>query len=231
MAALTLATLRTLTRDLVGDPDNGGTGANTYSDAQHAQAINWAIQYVCTRMHYTYQEAIIIQAVATTPLVFSLANAVNTAGTSAPINDYLIIHRVMTGGRPNGVTAIATSTLIKTTEAEEDLKSPTWRGYTSATIPPKRWLLLDASKIMLVPTPTVGNSSTNYVITVGYTQNPTALSADGDTVDSRIPWPVQNYLKYAAGAWLKQLGGQDEQDIPQSEEWMKIFNDFVGLEN
>lgn len=229
MAALTLSQLRVLTRDLVGDPDNGGTGANTYSDAQMAQAINWAIQYVCTKMRYTYKEALIIQAVSAAPLVFSMAGAVDTAGASAPINDYLIIQRVMTGGRPHSLTAIPTATLIKSTEAEEDLKSPTWRSYTSSTIAPKRWLLLDSTSLMLVPTPTVGNSSTNFVITVGYTQKPTDLAADGDAVDARIPWPVQNYLKYASGAWLKQYGGQDEQDLKQSMTWMQMFNDFIGI--
>lgn len=231
MAALTLLQLRNLVRDLVGDPDNGGTGANTYSDAMMADAINWSIQYVCTRMHYTYKEAMVIQAVSASPLVFSLASAVDTAGAAAPVTDYLVIRRVMTGGRPHSLTAIPTATLIKTTEAEEDLKSPTWRGYTSATIPPKRWLLLDGENMMLVPTPTVGNSSTNFVITIGYTQNPTALSADNDPVDSRIPFPVQNYLKYAAGAWLRQLGGQDLQSLNESSEWLKMFNDFVGLES
>lgn len=231
MAALTLLQLRTLTRDLVGDPDNGGTGANTYSDSMMNDAINWAVQYVCTRMGYTYKEALIIQAVSASPLVFSMAGAVNTAGTSAPINDYLVLRRVMTGGKPNGVSAIATATLIKSSEAEEDLKSPTWRGYTSATIAPKRWLLLDGTNIMLVPTPTVGNSTTNFIITVGYSQKPTDLSANGDTVDSRIPWPVQNYLKYAAGSWLRQMGGQDLQSLQESSEWLKVFNDFVGLES
>lgn len=235
MAALTLANLTTLVRDLIGDPINttavGGVNNTDYTATQVTDSINWAIQYVCTQMHYTYVETMIISAVGTVPLAFPLSGGVNAAGAAAPINDYLIIRRVMTGGTPHLLTAIPTSTLLLSSEAEEDMKSPTWRGYSSATIPPKRWLLKDGTTIFLVPTPTVGNSTTNFVITVGYTQKPTDLAADADPVDSRIPWPVQNYLKYAAAAWLKQLGGRDVHDQQQAAEWMKMFNDFVGLES
>lgn len=234
MAALTLATLNTQVRELVGDPVNvglgTGAGANTYSDAQIADAINWAIQYVCDKMDYTYQETMVIQAVGAVPLTFPLANGVLPSGVAQPINDYLSVKRVMTGGSPHLLTAISLSSLLMTTEAEEDAKNPAWRSYSSGTIAPRRWLFLDGATIVLVPTPTTGNSGANFVVTVGYTQKPTALANNTDVVDSRIPWPVQNYLKYAAGAWLKQLGGQDQQSLTQSTAWLEVFNKFAGIE-
>ena len=216
MAALALSTLLTQVRDLVGDQTpayTGGTNNTRFSDAQITDAINYACQDLCIRNGYSYTEAAVT---ATTPFAsYSLAS----------ILDYLIIRRILLSGQGE---------LLASAEADEDLRNPFWRTATAdmVTAFPRRWLLKDGATVLIIPAaaqayPTNG---TTVTITVGYIQRPTILVANTDTVDSRIPWPVQIYLKYAAASWLKQFSGTDQTDLAQAQAWMTMFLGYIGGE-
>lgn len=219
MASLTLAQLRTQVQDLIGDNAQiAGTNNQTYSDAQIADAINYAIQDLCTKQNWTYLDA---DVTATTPF-----QSYSMIGT---IQDYLKIRRVFL---KNSGTSPATYTeLLKSSYVEEDVKNAEWRQLTADMVNtfPRRWVSMDGETIFIIPRPTAAYpSGTTVTITVGYIQRPAALVSDSDTVDDRIPWPVQIYLKYAACAWLKQLSGQDTMDPSYAKVWMDMYNQLIS---
>jgi len=217
MAALTLTTLNAQVRDLVGDPSNSGTGANTYSDPQITDAINYAIQDLCTRMHFTYVEK---DLTATTPW------SSFTLGSIA--QDYISIRRIML--KNSGTSPASYTELLQSTYAQEDLRNNAWRQLTAdmSTGFPLRWILQDGETIVAIPRPTAAYpSGTTVTLTIGYVQQPTALASGTDPVDARIPFPIQIYLKYAAASWLKVLSGKDITDLNQAKAWMDQFNAYI----
>lgn len=221
MAALTLAQLQLYTRDLVGDPSNSGTGANTYTDQQVTDAINFACQDICNKLNFTYKSQDIT---ATTPF--------QSYDLTTLAQDYVKIRRVAL--KDTSTTPVSYTELLKSTYGEEDLRNPAWLQLTCTppTTLPRRWVLVDGKTIYVVPRPTAAYpaAGTTVTITVGYVQQPTVLVNTTDTVDTRIPWPVQIYLKYAAASWLKQFSGQDTQDLQQANEWMQQFNNYIGYQ-
>lgn len=220
MAALTLATLIAQVRDLVGDQApavTGGTNNTTFTDTQITDAVNYACQDLCVRNGYSYMEADIA---VTTP--FQQYPMVGVC------QDYLIIRRVMLKGSSSAETQ-----LLKSSEAEEDIKNPAWRQLTADMVAtfPRRWVLKDGKTIWPIPTPTAAYpSGTTVTLTVGYIQQPSTLVNMTDTVDARIPFPVQIYLKYAAASWLKEFSGTDQTDLAQAAAWMKQFLGYIGGE-
>lgn len=137
--------------------------------------------------------------------------AVDAAGIVNIPTDYMKVNRVIYSG----------SQLVESAFDWESSKSPSWQTATGTA--PKRWVLWSGSKIKLTPIVATWPST----CTVGYTQNPTALALDADTVDDRIPAQHNEYLKYAAAAWLLDLDG-DMENANMAANYMNIFNQLIG---
>lgn len=137
MASLTLATLRSLTSYVVGDPQN-----TTFSLAMYQDAINFAIKDYAKKTGATYLES--------SPIVPDASGFV-TIPTS-----YIRLQRVsfLVGGT-------TLTQLIESTFNFESLKSNVWQ---SATGVPKRWVLWSGAKIKLTPIPSpVYSATVGYV--------------------------------------------------------------------
>ena len=109
------------------------------------------------------------------------------------------------------------TTLDRTTKEFEDLRNPDWRDAYGT---PKRWLQHDGRTLRLVP----AHAS---VVLVGYLENPTTLVGDNDVPDTRIPVPHHVHLKYAAGAFLLRMDG-DNQDEQKAASFMQTFNSLIS---
>ena len=107
--------------------------------------------------------------------------------------------------------------LDRTTKEFEDLRNPNWRSITGT---PKRWMIHDGRRLRLIPS----NSSS---VLVGYLEAPPTLVIDGDSPDTRIPIPHHVHLKYAAGAFLLRMDG-DNQDEQKAASFMQTFNSLIS---
>jgi hypothetical protein len=198
--AQTLQTLRNWTQYLVGDPQ-----MTTYSLQMYSDAINFAVKEYAKKTGATYFES--------SPII------PDASGFVALPTDYFRITRVVfyVGG------TVATE-LPESSMSWESSKSATWQSLTQtvAGFPPKRWVLWSGAKVKLTPIP-----SPVYTSVVGYVQKPVDLVANTDTVDSRIPDPHNEFLKYAAASWLLNLDG-DSQSIQLAEAFMQKFNQLIG---
>lgn len=192
--ALTLATLRSYTQYIVGDPQ-----MSTFSSTMYKDAINFAIKEYAKKTGATYAETTV------TP---------DSSGYCTLPTRYIRIQRVshLIGGT-------TLTQLVESTFSFESMKSPTWQATTGT---PKRWVLWSGEKVKITPIP-----SPVYSATIGYVDIPTDLSSDSDTVDTRIPLAHNEYLKYAAAAWLCMLDG-DSQNIPLANDFMGKFNQLIG---
>lgn len=114
--------------------------------------------------------------------------------------------------------------LIESTLSFLSEKSETWDTDNSAL--PKRWSLWSGNKAKLTPLMTTYSAST---ATIGYIQRPTIMSGTA-TVDPRIPESHNEFLKYAAAAYLLHLDG-DNQSIPLADKLMETFNQLIGYED
>ena len=207
LAPYTLAQIRTDTQSLTGDMD--GT---RFSTARLNEAANWAVKTLVTRMGYTYIES----AVAS-----KSADSVFPHGTYFPITsemDYLEIRRVFLASNQGQ----STYPLLATTLPLEDANYPGWRSKTGV---PERWALFNGSALAVFPLP---DTSQTWTCTVGYVQQPQLMSADGDTVDARVPYPVQPYLKYAAANWLLSLDQSDTTSLQTAKLYMDTFYDMIN---
>lgn len=113
----------------------------------------------------------------------------------------------------------AGSQLVESTFSFESMKDPAWQ-VTAGT--PKRWVLWSGAKVKLTPIAAVPTAAT-----IGYVEDPTDLTTDAETVDTRIPWAHHEYLKYAAGSWLLHLDG-DGKDDQLASSYMEKFNAMIG---
>jgi len=201
----TLLQLRTMVRDLLADAKNytpsgiTAVAAQTYSDSQINDAINFACKQYAGKTRCTYDEV----ACTTSP---------STSYYTIP-SAYLEIVDVLsnTGLR-----------LEKSTIEFEYLCRPNWKATWSVNSAPKRWLQIDGSTIAVNP----GFPSGLYP-KVCMLEVPTTLALDADTVDARIDTSSQEYLKYAAGAYLLQIDG-DEQSIQLADKWLDQFNRLIA---
>lgn len=109
--------------------------------------------------------------------------------------------------------------LLRSTRAAEDRKNPSWRDRTGE---PTVWLEETGSTIRLNGQPT-----SNAVI-VGYMQQPTAMTDDADTPDTRIPPALHPHLKYAAAAYLLNLEGQGR-NPEKANELFSQFGILIGV--
>jgi hypothetical protein len=114
--------------------------------------------------------------------------------------------------------------LVKTTMAMEAERNPYWRVAIGL---PERWFLYDGETIAIVPYSGAQLSGFPSA-TVGYIQSPVLLSANTDTVDTRIPYAVQNYIKYAAASWLLSLDQTDTTALQTAKTYMDTFISLIG---
>lgn len=234
VVAFTLAQLRTDAQVLVGDFQ--GT---RFSSTQLDDAVNFAIQYLCQKMSYTYKEMVIPQNVPTTiPPIgdqsgnttvaqFSLAGLYPDGVTSYSAMDYIDIRKVRFGYGPlyvNPWVAPRPETVLnRTAMTSEDFYSPDWVARTGI---PQRWDLFNGNSIIVFPNIQYQNYSNGY-LSVGFTQQPALLSQPTDTVDPRISYQDQQYLKYAAAFWLLSLDNTDTQSLATAKVYMDNFNLFL----
>lgn len=170
----------------------------TYTSTMYKDGINFAIKEYAKKTGATYAEA------TATPD----ANGFITIPT-----DYIRIQRVI-----YPISAVQTQ-LVESSFRFESMKYNVWQTTTGT---PARWILWSGQKIKLTPIPTSPLSTT-----IGYVQKPADLALDADTVDARIPDTHNEFLKYAAGAWLLHLDG-DAQNIQLANEYMNEFNQLIG---
>ncbi len=137
--------------------------------------------------------------------------AVDATGLATIPTTYMKMNRVVYGGVE----------MVESNFKFESLRSATWQ--TDAATAQKRWILYSGAKVKLTPIVATWPGT----CTIGYTDTPTALVADGDTVDTRIPAAHNEYLKYAAAFWLKNLDG-DAQSLQEANEFMAEFNGLIG---
>lgn len=164
----------------------------------YKDGINFAIKEYAKKTGATYAEA------TATPD----ANGFITIPT-----DYIRIQRVI-----YPISSVQTQ-LVESSFRFESMKYNVWQTTTGT---PARWILWSGQKIKLTPIPTSPLSTI-----IGYVQKPADLALDSDTVDARIPDAHNEFLKYAAGAWLLHLDG-DAQSIPLANEYMNEFNQLIG---
>ena len=111
--------------------------------------------------------------------------------------------------------------LVQTDPRFEETKDDQWESRYGAS--PRRWCMWTGKSIKITPIP---ENWDDFGVRIDYIEQPTALSADTDEVDSRIPLSQQEYLKYAAAAWLLQHMN-DEQSIALSSVFDKQFNNLI----
>lgn len=176
----------------------GDPQMTTYTSTMYKDGINFAIKEYAKKTGATYAEA------TATPD----ANGFITIPT-----DYIRIQRVI-----YPISSVQTQ-LVESSFRFESMKYNVWQTTTGT---PARWILWSGQKIKLTPIPTSPLSTI-----IGYVQKPADLALDSDTVDARIPDAHNEFLKYAAGAWLLHLDG-DAQSIPLANEYMNEFNQLIG---
>ena len=163
----------------------------------YTDAANFAVKQYCHKTGVSYLESSV---------------AVDANGFASIPTSYMKVNRVVYG----------TTELVESDFKFESMASPTWQTTTAAT-GPKRWIMWSGAKVKLVPLLATWPGT----CTIGITDTPTALSADSDTIDARIPVAHNEYLKYAAAAWLLNLDG-DAQDIGMANNYMNQFNQLIG---
>ena len=201
---MNLGQLKTLVRDLIRDNVNyeatapDSQSALNYSNTQVVEAINWAIKTYCDRTGATYLEA----------------NALLSAAGIATIpTDSIRIIGVDYSGKA----------LVQTDASTEEMKDDGWEDRTGTVT--RRWLRWSGSQIKLTPILSVwAGGATNCQIQ--YIEMPDALSADANSVDSRIPETQQEHLKYAAAAYLLQMMN-DEQNIALADRFLQQFDALI----
>jgi hypothetical protein len=122
------------------------------------------------------------------------------------------------------MTIVGGKILVPSSYQFETLKNPQWGALSvaSTVTTSDRWVRYDNARLRLIP---ADYNGTTYAI--GYIQSPDYLSTASATVDSRIYLQHQEYLKFAAGAYLLQYRG-DENSLRLADQYMKIFTSLVS---
>lgn len=175
----------------------GDPQTNSFSSQHYIDAANFAIKQYCHKTGVSYTESSV---------------SVDASGLVVIPVSYMKINRVLYG----------TTELVESDFKFESMASPTWQTTTSAS-GPKRWVLWSGAKIKLTPILATWPGT----CTVGFTDAPTSLAVDTDTIDARIPPAHNEYLKYAAATWLLNLDG-DTNDVDTATQFMNIFNQLIG---
>ena len=201
---MNLGQLKTLVRDLIRDNVNyeatapDSQSALNYTETQVTDAINWAIKNYCDKTGASYLEE----------------NATLTADGIATIpSDFIRILGVEYSNKE----------LVESTADFEDLKDDEWESRTGTVT--RRWVKWSGSQVKLTPILAAWSGGTSQCA-IKFIEQPTALALNADNVDSRIPASQQEYLKYAAAAWLLQMMN-DEQNYALANQFDKQFNALI----
>lgn len=203
---MNLGQLKTDVRDLLRDNSSFGItapvsgDANTFSDTQVVDAINFAVRRFAELTRSTF--------LITSPLLAPSADGTVTIPT-----DHIKIEYVTWSGKM----------LDESWTSLEYLKNPTWLTQTGDTV--LRWTKTGGSTIKLTPI-IIAFSTPTLQCGIQYIQSPTLLVADADNVDSRIPEYEQHYLKYAAGWYLLQMDN-DQRNQTLADKYMQQFQMLI----
>lgn len=219
LTSYTLASLQTDLINLLGDQK--GT---SWSTTQLTDAINLAIKRLCALKHYTYQEAAVPITQTTTGESYGVAS-LYSASPSFDYRDYIEIRRCFWQGTYSSANYVPTVELVHSTLETEAERNAYWRSLTGL---PERWLQKDGATILVTPY-AGGYLPVINILTVCYIQAPTLLVNLTDTPDPRIPYPVQQYLKYAAASWLLSLDQTDTTALQTAKMYMDTFVGLVGV--
>lgn len=114
----------------------------------------------------------------------------------------------------------ATMRLLQKTSLDfEDNKNQAWR---SATGTPSLWMDFSGNTIRLNRIPPGASS-----VVIGFIERPTAMAAEADVPDARIPEYFHQHMKYAAAAFLLNQAGSNE-DIAKADKFMEQFSALIG---
>lgn len=122
------------------------------------------------------------------------------------------------------MTSVDGKILVPSSYQFETLKNPQWGRLTvaSTVTAADRWVRYDNTHLRLVPADYNG-----LTYAVGYIQTPDVLTSTTSNIDSRIYLQHQEYLKFAAGAYLLQFRG-DELSLRLADQYLKIFDALVS---
>jgi len=219
---LTSYTLSTLQADLINLlGDKQGT---SWSTSQLTDAINLGIKRLCALKHYTYQEAAVPISQTTTGESYGVASLYSTS-PSFDYRDYIEIRRCYWQGTYLSSNYVPTVELVHSTLETEAERNANWRSLAGQ---PERWLQRDGATILVTPY-SGGYLPTTNVLTVCYIQAPTLLALPADLPDPRIPYAVQQYIKYAAASWLLSLDQTDTTALQTAKMYMDTFVGLVGV--
>jgi len=207
MTSLLLSDMIYFVRSLLGDNVNftaiapDSVVGQDYDDGMITDAVNEAIRLYCEmKPQSTY-----IETSATTP----------TGGRLTAPADYLHVRRVVYAG----------NVLAKSSQEFEVMTNPAYS--TTIGTATRRWYWVDSNTIGLSPL----LSSWAASAVIGYIQMPALLVSTVQTapVDARINFNHQEYLKYAAAAYLLQMEN-DQQSLQMAEAFMAEFKNLIGAD-
>lgn len=219
LTSYTLQSLQTDLTNLLGDKNQ-----TSFSLVQLTDAINLGIKRLCALKHYTYQEAAVPVTQTTTGESYGIA-PLYSASPSFDYRDYIEIRRCYWQGTYQSTNYTPTVELVHSTLETEAERNANWRALAGL---PERWLQRDGATILVTPF-SGGYLPTTNVLTVCYIQAPTLLVLPADLPDPRIPYPVQQYIKYAAASWLLSLDQSDTTALQTAKMYMDTFVGLVGV--
>ena len=202
----TAAQLITLTRNLLNDNVNyessspGIESAQAYSATMYLDAINFACKQYALKTNATYLETSITAATVTSTL-------------TTPTD---ILNQVR-------ITDPTGKVLVPSSYEFEALKNPRWAAITvsSTATYSDRHIRSDHRNVRLIPFDYNGPA-----YKFGYTQMPTEMTSTASVIDNRVYAQHQDYLKFAAGAYLLQFRG-DELSLRLADQYIKTFDSLI----
>ena len=201
-----LSDMISFVRVLMGDNVNSvaispdSTVGQSYDDPTITDAINEAVRLYCNLVPCTY-----IEAAAVAP---------SASGVISAPSDYFEVKRVSYGG----------VALVKSNRDFEDLMNASFETTTGAS--PRRWSWIDSNTILLTPIP--ASPTTSAVIAYNQIPAPLVYTVQSATLDARIQWNHQEYLKYAAASYLLQLE-DDKESHDLAAKFSAEFQNLIGV--
>ncbi len=209
---MNLGQLKTAVRNLLADninftpTDPSAVSAQSYSEAQVTEAVNWAAK------KYVDKKAFAPNTVATCTRTSTTAKFALPWTLNGPIR----VMYVFSGS----------TRLLDTTLQYERMMNPDFIPETPSNTEAKRWMMGDSGIKEIIVAPGVPTATTS--VSAHVVDSPTALAVDADALSTLyVPTAAQEYLKYAAAAWLLQNEG-DMQNIQLADKFMDTFNNLIA---
>ena len=216
MAALTLGDLKVLVRNMLADNVNytptvaSSVTANSFSDEQVRDAINWAAKRYVDRKSGT-PNTVVAATRSTTTARFTLPDTLNG------------VIRVLYVFTSDGTSD---PRLVKSSLEMERLENIDFNVTTPTNTGAKRWMYSSSGMNEIILGPGVPTGTTSVEVHV--VDAPNTLSLDADTLNAQyVPIAAQEHLRFAAAAWLLQSVG-DQQDIALADKWLEQFNSLIA---